>query len=319
VIGNIWRKGRKMKKNTKVFIVVISSLLLTIACDPDTGVDTVENEPAIQTDADNVSKMEANIDEKNSVVNLGTAAGSFERENALESRISTDRFLDAVGSLKAGAMLQKTSVEGDKVNAENNVYTVSMNTATGEHAVQIKEEAYAQFNRGKAVDEASLLETAHSLYTALGVVENEATVTVNTVMSALRDMESGEEIEVREEGKIIVIDREIDGIRVSGDRIAIIADVDGTVKNVVGRWSPIDYANSKFSTRLTRQEVFRRAAGVLAEKGINADTKQNLLVETHYEVVESEDGTRRLKLTGEVDLPVAAGSEMQDAVSFSIH
>lgn len=74
-------------------------------------------------------------------------------------------------------------------------------------------------------------------------------------------------------GKKVFLDRAIGNVEVAGQRLVMTFNLDGRLRKVRGRWTPIDYARSRLRSQLTQAEFIERAVSALVNAKVPASDK----------------------------------------------
>lgn len=96
--------------------------------------------------------------------------------------------------------------------------------------------------------------------------------------------------------------REIGGIRVLGDKIVASFTVDGQLRKVLGRWTPINYAESRLASTITEHDLVDRALNKIVDLGVTPTSTLWLKIGTGFRTDEYAPGRYRLVLVGLIDV-----------------
>lgn len=97
--------------------------------------------------------------------------------------------------------------------------------------------------------------------------------------------------------------REIGGIPVDGDKIVFTYSLDGTLRKIVGRWTPVNYERSSIASSATMEQFLERAAEALLAVGVAEQGAKDIRLGTHFVREEAEPGVFALRLMGYAVVP----------------
>jgi hypothetical protein len=144
--------------------------------------------------------------------------------------------------------------------------------------------------RPETATDAGLLEDARRLLGGLGAVDREtSSFEVATLMAGTRPETASTapgvppvEIETRRLGKKVFLRRVLGGVEVAGQKAIASFQLDGELRKLRARWTPIDYRRSQLGSTLTTEAFVERALDVLLERGVPTDSGTPIYLSTYF-------------------------------------
>jgi hypothetical protein len=114
----------------------------------------------------------------------------------------------------------------------------------------------------KVLPNSEFASRAKANFKALSVDDSQAQVAVESL--AARSLAAPDES--REVEKLVFVDRVVNGVPVLGNRVVLSHHLDGRLRQIVGRWTPINFEKSQFASQIaSAQELTAALAEMMVE------------------------------------------------------
>ncbi len=166
----------------------------------------------------------------------------------------------------------------------------------------------------KQIRDAKIL-TATDLYLEKSGVDKEEVDRIVT-SSVSESVVPGEEPLIKEQNRVVYINRKIDGIPVPNNKFVLSYHLDGELNTMIGLWQQINYQKSRLqSAKKDVLEIEDAIVEELISRGSDPFTLDSIEARTVYSIIENEDGDFTLDLSAEVSCTTEMG-DISDLHSF---
>jgi len=306
-----------MKSAEYILITLFISILCFVSCS-DNGIvyDIPNTDRDIDKITSNRNTLKRRIDLNESRINLhpnfGIDFGKYNYDGYLLSDIVP--ILKDTINVKIDMINNKTINNG--FHLISNIFRVNINPAIRNINIVRKDINYS--NMPDNIDDQYFCDTSIRLMKSIGALESEMKkYRIKNLIGAVRpefdddnihDPYIAEQVETNLLEKKVFFWREIDGVRVSRNRMVFSYYPDGTFIRMTGIWHPIDYLESQISSDVSMDELIDLAINKLESIYYNNESELPIFLETYYLPIENAKGKYVLDLRGRVNVPYL-GSE----------
>jgi hypothetical protein len=237
---------------------------------------------------------------------------------ALSRETVDGAFAGALGGVSFDVVADETA--GRDIIFESSLHDLHVQLDTGEFLLR---DLRGHDALGPALSDTEQVERhVLGLVAALGFAQAQALVRTTWLAAARREVSApaGTETKQRVAFKSFVY-RQLGGVPVDGDKLVFTYSLDGELRKVIGRWTPIDYRRSTLVSDLSLESFLERAERALVAIGVSPIGGRSIRLGTRYSTRAVADGTHVLRLVGFASVPLDAprGDSPTGGTKITIH